>query len=128
MDNGILRLIVHTCLFFIPIAGFVIFLTKEFIREIKKIEEKLGISIDVEPLSKSLGKQIQFNIDETGAYIVFRFPKTLISKNANIYINKDYLFSATIGRKSQIKMTKDSDLGKELLRALTRKKPIQVYI
>jgi ATPase len=97
-------------------------------RTIKKIEEKLGISIEVQPQVESLGKEVKFKIHETGAYIVLTFGKRFFGKNANIYINSEYLFTATIGRKGQIKVSKDSDLGKSLLRAIATKKGIRVFI
>ncbi|NIO44530.1 MAG: PIN domain-containing protein [Candidatus Aenigmarchaeota archaeon] len=97
-------------------------------KTIKSIEDKLGISIEVQPFVESLGKQVKFDIHETGAYIVFSFGKKIPGKNANIYVDNEYLFSATIGRSGQIKISKGSDLGKSLLRAITNKKEIKVFI
>ncbi|MBN2202630.1 MAG: Flp pilus assembly complex ATPase component TadA [Candidatus Aenigmarchaeota archaeon] len=95
---------------------------------IKKIEEKLGMSIEVQPQVESMGKEIGFEINETGGYIVLSFSKKLSGRNASVYINKEYLFSATIGRTGQIKVSKSSDLGKSLLRTVTTKKDIKVFI
>jgi ATPase len=97
-------------------------------KTIKSIEDKLGLSIEVQPIVESLGKEIRFDIHETGAYIVFTFNRKLGGKNANIYVDDEYLFSATIGRAGQIKVSKGSDLGKSLLRAITSKKRIKVFI
>ncbi len=97
-------------------------------KTIKSIEDKLGVSIEVQPFVESLGKEVKFDIHETGAYIVFSFNKKIAGKNANIYIDGEYLFSATIGRVGQIKISKGSDLGKSLLRAITSKKEIKVFI
>jgi ATPase len=97
-------------------------------KTIKELEDRLGISIEVQPLVESLGKQIRFDVNETGAYIVLSFDKRAFGKNANIYIENEYLFTATIGRKGEIKVSKDSDLGKELIRALTTKREIKVFI
>jgi len=97
-------------------------------KTIKSIEDKLGISIEVQPIVESLGSEIKFDIHETGAYIVFTFGKKMGGKNANVYINSEYLFSATIGRAGQIKISKNSDLGKVLLRSITTKKKIRIFI
>jgi len=97
-------------------------------KTIKSIEDKLGISIEVQPMVESLGNEVKFDIHETGAYIVFTFDKKIGSKNANVYINDEYLFSATIGRSGQIKISKGSDIGKSLLRAITSRKEIKVFI
>jgi ATPase len=95
---------------------------------IKSLEDRLGISIDVQPLVESMGSQVSFEVGETGAYIIFVFKKNLSGKNANIYIESEYLFSATIGRSGQIKINKGSDLGKQILRAITGEKAIKVFI
>ena len=40
----------------------------------------------------------------------------------------EYLFSATVGGKSQIRVSKKSDLGRSLLRGLVSKQRIRVLI
>jgi len=97
-------------------------------KTIKSIEDKLGVSIEVQPIVESLGREIEFNINETGAYIVLTFESKIAGKNANVYVDNEYLFSATIGRSGQIKVSKNSDLGKALLRAIANKKIIKVFI
>jgi ATPase len=77
---------------------------------------------------ESLGNEIDFNINETGAYVVLTFEKGMAGKNANTYVDNEYLFSATIGRAGQIKVSKNSDLGRSLLRAITNKKAIKVFV
>ena len=77
---------------------------------------------------ESLGKEMSFNINETGAYIVLTFESKIAGKNANVYVDNEYLFSATIGRAGQIKVSKDSDIGKVLIRTIANKKAIKVFI
>lgn len=96
-------------------------------KTIKSVENKLGISIEVQPVVESLGKEAKFEISETGAYVVLIFDKRFSGKNANVYIESEYLFTATIGRTGQIRVSKDSDLGKQLIRAITSKKTISVF-
>ena len=97
-------------------------------KTIKSIEDKLGVSIEVQPMVESLGKEISFDINETGAYVVFTFDGKIAGKNANVYLENEYLFSATVGRAGQIKVSKNSDLGKVLLRAIATRKEIKVFI
>lgn len=96
-------------------------------KRIESIEKKLGIKIDVRPLVESLGKEIPFEIGESGAYVVFNFSKKYRGKNANIYIDREYLFTATVGKNGQIRLSKDSELGKKLISALAVKRPIRVF-
>ncbi len=95
---------------------------------IKSLEERLGISIDIQPLVETMGKEIKFDIAETGAYIVLAFDKRFSGKNANIYLENDYLFTATIGNSGQIRVNKDSDLGRKILRAVSNKRLVSVFI
>ncbi|MFH0949104.1 MAG: PINc/VapC family ATPase [Candidatus Aenigmatarchaeota archaeon] len=88
-------------------------------KTIKELEERLGISIEVAPKVTTLGKEIRYEHEETGAYIVFTFHERQ-GKPVNFYVEKEYLFSATIGKSSQIRISKKSDIGKEILKALIK--------
>lgn len=97
-------------------------------RTIDNIEKKLGVSIDVQPKIESLGNEVKFDVGESGAYIILSFNKTLRGENANTYLEDGYLFTATVGKTGQIRISKNSDLGKELINALAGKKDIKVFI
>lgn len=96
-------------------------------RTIKQLEDKLGISIEVNPLIKTLGKEIKFDKQETGAYFIFSFDKQFSGRNANFYSDKRYLFSAIIGKNGKVRIAKKSELGKEILRGLV-KGAIKVFV
>jgi len=95
---------------------------------IKKIEEKLGVHIDVEPRIPALGKEVAYNFSESGNSLDFMFEKKLIGKIASFYVDDEFLFSATIGKKSAIKVGKDSDVGKALIKAIIGNKKIKILI
>lgn len=96
---------------------------------VTKLEEKLGIKIDVEPLTpSSSGKEARYEIQEVGNRIDLVFDEHLTGEVANVYVGDEYLFSATIGKKSQIRVSKKSDLGRSLLRGLVSKQRIRVLI
>lgn len=97
-------------------------------KTIEKIEKKLGVSIDVQPRIESLGREVRFDVGESGAYIILSFNKTLRGENANTYIKDEYLFTATVGKSGQIRISKNSDLGKRLINAIAAKKNIKVFI
>ena len=46
-------------------------------KTIKELEDKLGISIEVSPKITTLGREIEFEKEETGAYLVFTFPENI---------------------------------------------------
>jgi ATPase len=96
---------------------------------VTKLEEKLGVKIDVEPMApSSSGKEVRYEIKEVGNRIEIVFDEDLTGDVANVYVGDEYLFSATIGKKSQIRVTKKSDLGRSLLRGLVSKRRIRVLI
>jgi len=95
---------------------------------ISSIEKKLGIHIDVEPKTPSLGEEINYKLKEVGNTLEFQFNKRLKGKIASFYINNNFLFSATVGKKGNIKISKETDVGKELLKALLESKEIKVFI
>ncbi len=95
---------------------------------ISRLEKKLGIKIDVEPRIPALGKEVHFETREAGNNIEFIFDRDLIGRIANIYIESDFLFSATIGKKGRIRVNKSSEIGKEILKAIFLKKKIRVLV
>jgi ATPase len=95
---------------------------------ITKLEEKLGIKLDVEPLAPSSGKEVQYEIREVGNRLDITFEEDLTGTVANVYVGDQYLFSATVGKKSQIRVSKKSDLGKSLLHGLVSKRRIRVLV
>lgn len=95
---------------------------------ISKVEKKLGVHIDVEPRIPALGKEVDCEISESGNSIDFVFDTNLVGKIASFYIEDQFVFSATIGKKAAIKVGKSSDVGKQLLKTIVGKKNIKVLI
>ncbi|MDI6826264.1 MAG: PINc/VapC family ATPase [Candidatus Aenigmarchaeota archaeon] len=93
---------------------------------ITEIEKKLGIHIDVEPRVPSTGAEVSFNISEIGNSIVFQFEPRMKGKRVDIYVDSDYLLSATVGKKNEVKVSKSSGIGKEILKGILGKKRIRV--
>ena len=95
-------------------------------KTINELEKRLGIHLEVEPKVPSFGKEVRFSISESGNSIEFIFEKHLANKPVSFYIDGKFLFSATVGKKSRIKISKSSDIGKTLLRALYSNKEIKI--
>ncbi len=96
---------------------------------VTKLEEKLGVKIDVEPLTpSSSGKEVRYDIAEVGNRIDLVFDEDLTGQVANVFVGEQYLFSATIGKKSRIRVSKKSDLGRSLLRALVSRQRIRALV
>jgi ATPase len=93
---------------------------------ITDIEKKLGIHIDVEPKVPSTGNDVGFDISEIGNSLVFRFEPRMGGKNVDIYVDSDYLLSAIVGKRDEVKVSKSSGIGKEILKGMIGKKIIRV--
>jgi len=94
---------------------------------ISRIEKRLGLRIEVMPKYYTLGKEVSFQISESGNSIDFIFDSSLAGEVVSFYVDDDFLFSAMIGKKGTIRISKESDIGKELLKALYEKKEIKVF-
>lgn len=88
---------------------------------ISNLETKLGIHISIEPIIDTLKESISFQISESGGYININLKKMYIGHMADIYKDKEFLFSATVGKKAQIKVKKKSDIGQKIMQAIVLK-------
>ncbi len=93
---------------------------------IKELEKILGIHVDVEPRLKSIGKEIAYEITEAGNSIHLFFNDAIIGLPINVYIDDKFLFSAVVGKRGRVKVSKSSDTGKELMNAILSSKKIKV--
>jgi len=94
---------------------------------ISRLEKKLGLRIEVLPKYYTLGNEVQFQISESGNSIDFLFDKSVAGEVVSFYIDGEFLFSAMVGKKGTIKISKESDIGKELLKAIYEKREIKAF-
>jgi ATPase len=97
-------------------------------KNVNELQKTLGMHLDIEPKIAAIGKEAKYDCRESGNTIEFIFKKRLVGEQANVYIGDDFLFSAMIGKKGKIKVTKRSDIGKELVKALVTNKNIKVMV
>jgi len=95
---------------------------------INKIEENLGVHIDIEPKIAALGEEVEYKVKESGNTIEIRFNKKLIGRTANVYIGEDFILSAIVGKKGKIKLSKRSNIGKDFVKALISNKQIKILV
>ncbi|MCK4555720.1 MAG: ATPase, partial [Candidatus Aenigmarchaeota archaeon] len=86
-------------------------------KTISELEKKAGIHISVEPVVETLKKEISFKVSEAGGYLAISVGNENIYKDVDVYRGEDYVLSATVGKKSTIKVKKNSQFGKEILKA-----------
>lgn len=87
---------------------------------VQALEEKLGIGIDIMPKVATMKKELKFEADETGGYLILKFDKHLVGKTASAYDEDEFLLTAAIGKNGQVKVSKSSEIGESLLKAILR--------
>ncbi len=98
-------------------------------KNIDEVEKKLGISIGVESLqSRAMEDQTNVDVELSGNYVVLNFGKDAIGTPFDILVADDYLFTATVGKKGNIKIKKDIELANIILDALKTDIPIMAKL
>jgi ATPase len=85
---------------------------------VSELEEMLGIKIDVEAKTPTLGKEIEFDISETGSSINILVDDGVIGHTVNVYVEDEYVLSSQVGKKARVKIDKRSESGKKILNAI----------
>jgi len=100
---------------------------------IEGIERKLGLSIDVvEEEEKKSGKReerttvlpYEMRIDKKNILLMLRHDNAF--KEVDIYVNEEFMFSATASKKAMLKINKQSAIGRELLKSTQAGEKVEV--
>jgi len=94
---------------------------------VSKLQNELKVSIDVEPRIPSLGREVEYEIHESGNSLNLKLDNIPAGGKVNIYIDDEYLFSATVGKKGIVKVNKRSEIGRRIIGALYSGKDIKIY-
>ncbi len=96
-------------------------------KRIEAIEQKIGISLDVRPLTKKR-ESVSFNISESKKHIIFQVNENLTKKSLGFYLEDKFLGYAIVGLNGEIKFNKKSEMGRTLLEALNTNKKVELKI
>ena len=85
---------------------------------ISKIEERVGIRLDVleKEESRKVQRKLSYDLSERGNFVIIRIDEP--GKMVDVYLNNEFLFTSTSGKKGDIKINKRSDIGKKLVDGL----------
>ncbi|MEK6964341.1 MAG: PINc/VapC family ATPase [Nanoarchaeota archaeon] len=100
---------------------------------IQRIEEKLGLSIDVRELSETKKKKsnkdpIPYEVKHNKSNITFHLAAEYTNKDVDIIVDNDYLLTAHSSKKADLKMTSESSIGKILVSALKKGKKVELKV
>ncbi len=85
---------------------------------ITELENRLGLSIDVESRLPSAGREVKFRAFEKGNSVYIVIEDEAIGRTVNIYVEEEYVFSAMVGKQGMIGVSKKSETGRRLVNAL----------
>ncbi len=98
-------------------------------KTIDEVEKKIGISIGVEPLEiNQIKDMFPVETEISGNYVMLNFQKDTVGTPFDILVEDEYLFTATVGKKGNIKIKKDIELATIIIRAMKRNIPIYARI
>lgn len=101
---------------------------------IEKIEQKLGVHIDVQEKTTNgkkgeiKGNSVEYETEITKKAIVFYLGQNMIDKEVDIYVNNEYLMSAKAGKNGNIKINKQSQIGNYLVNAINSEEEIKIVM
>ena len=102
---------------------------------IDKIQKKLGIHINVEPLdeetvaelSSPKGEEIPFEVDIKKKAIDILLPNEYANKDIDVYVDNDFLVELHAGKKAVVKVKKDNNIGKVIMHAINNNRSIKLF-
>lgn len=84
---------------------------------IDRIEEELGIDITVEQRGELTKETVDFSIEERGKSVVIDVGTKYSGEDVDVTQGDEFLFAATVGKKGEISLTKESELAEKVLNA-----------
>ncbi len=94
---------------------------------ISELEDMLGIRIDVEMKTPTLGKEVYFEVNESGNGVVIKLDEATIGNKVNLYIDDEFICANQVGKKSRIKIDKRSESGRKILNAILAGQKIKIF-
>ena len=94
---------------------------------VNELEKMLGIHIDVEVKTPTLGQEISFQVSEGGSSINLLVDPAFVGKKVDVYVQDEFLFNSQVGKKARIKVDKHSENGRKLVNAVIGNQEIRLY-
>lgn len=95
---------------------------------VSELERILGMKIDVEVKTPTLGKELDFEVSEAGSTVNISIDESAIGKKIDVYVEDELVLNSQIGKKSRIKIDKRSENGKKIINALLAGNKIRIFL
>ncbi len=94
-------------------------------RNIEQIEKTLGMHIDVRTHENACEGELIPKVEETTRHIIIWLSECM-GEPVDVYVGSDLIFTATVGRRGDIKIAKSSEMAKQILRRLKQGDKIEI--
>jgi ATPase len=101
-------------------------------QNIDRIEEKLGMSIDVQEMEHAKGgqgkkKELQYDMRVKSKSINFFLDIMMQNADVDVYIEDEFLLAAKAGKSGIIKIKKENPIGRRILKALQSGEKVRLF-
>ncbi len=125
----------NKCIIYVPEGDIARIIGKEG-STIKRIEEKLGIGIDVKSLNEKYEvkgaakeqKDVPFNINYKKNNLLLELGMDMQNRDVDIYAGEEFVLSAKAGKTGIIKIKKNNNIGRRLMEAMSSKEKIRLVV
>ena len=94
-------------------------------KNIDQIEKNLGMHIDVRTKDEPGIASPKVEVEETGKHIII-WLEGHAGESVDVYIGDEPLFTATVGRRGDIRVAKSSEMAKKMLKRLKKGERIEI--
>ena len=122
----------NKCVVYVPERDIAKIIGKQG-KNIDIIEKELGMSIDVQELGTG-GKiqekknEVPYEINIRKNSILFELGIKMQNKDIDVYIDDEFIFTAKAGKTGIIKIKKDNNIGKLIIKEINRGKKVRLVV
>ncbi len=125
----------NKCIVYVPESDIARIIGKQG-TNITRLEEKLGIGIDVKSLEeiynvKGVAKEqreVPFEIDFKKNQLLIELGIDMQNRDVDIYVGDEFVLSAKAGKTGLIKIKKNNNIGRRIMEALNRKEKLRLVV
>ncbi|MEN3047833.1 MAG: PINc/VapC family ATPase [Candidatus Caldarchaeales archaeon] len=97
-------------------------------RSLKEVERGHGVRVKVVPFPDAVGEEVECLVSDAGPSIVLTVKGVEAGKPVSVYVEGEYLLTATVGKRGKVKVSKGTEAGKALLSAVAEGKRIRTFL
>ena len=125
----------NKCVVYVPESDIARIIGKQGVN-ITRIEEKLGISIDIKSLNEKYNikgaatdqREIPFEISHKKNQLLIELGMDMQNRDVDIYAGDEFILSAKAGKTGTIKIKKSNNIGRRLMDALNKKEKLRLVV